>query len=413
VTLRDRHVFAAAAAVVALHTVTDSFIAREPGVELADNTVSGLVPLVLLAAAAAGYVLSSPGVRAVLALALGVLALEGFVLAVVDARAVGVRGDDWTGFALAPAGLALIALGIALLWRSRRRHGRQLLRRSLLGAAAVLGSYWIVLPVGIALMATHRPQEMVGAVDLGRPARSVTLRAEDGIDLRGRYVASRNGAAVIVFPGSAGRAAQARVLVGRGYGVLMLDPRGYGDSDGDSNMFGWGGAKDVDAGVAFLNRRADVRDGRIGGLGFSVGGEVMLEAAAGNQALRAVVADGAGERSVRESRLRGPAGWPSLPSYLVQTTAVAVLSGDRPPPSLVDLVPRISPRPLLLIGAGDDNGGEDLQPHYIAAAKEPKAFWKIPEAGHTGGYAARPDEYARRLTEFFDAALLASPSRTR
>ena len=116
----------------------------------------------------------------------------------------------------------------------------------------------------------------------------------------------------------------------------------------------------------------------------------MLEAAAEGRALRAVVADGAGERSVRESRLRGRAGWLSLPSYLVQTAAVAVLSGDWPPPSLVDLVPRIAPRPLLLIGAGSDNGGEDLQPHYFAAAKEPKAFWKIPEAGHTGGFAARP-----------------------
>ena len=137
----------------------------------------------------------------------------------------------------------------------------------------------------------------------------------------------------------------------------------------------------------------------------------MLEAAAKNRALRAVVADGAGERSVRESRLRGWAGWLSMPSYLVQTAAVAVLSGDWPPASLADLVPRIAPRPLLLIGAGSDNGGEDLQPHYFASANEPKAFWKIPEAGHTGGYAARPREYALRLMDFFDAALLASGTR--
>ena len=376
--------------------------------ELADHAVSGLVPLALLAAAATGYAVVRPGLRAMLALALGVLAIEGFALTVADARAVGMRGDDLTGFALAPAGLALIALGSALLWRSRKPHGHRFLRRSLLGAVAVLGVYWVVLPVGIALMATHRPREAAETVDLGRASQPVTLRTADGLDLHGRYVTSRNGAAVIVFPGTAGRAAQARALVRHGYGVLMLDMRGYADSDGDPNMFGWRGAKDVDAGVAFLARRTDVRDGRIGGLGYSVGGEVMMEAAAGNPALRAVVADGAGERSVRESRLRGRAGWLSLPSYLVQTAAVAVLSGDRPPPSLVDVAPKIAPRPLFLIGAGADNGGEDLQPHYFAAAKEPKAFWKIPEAGHTGGFAARPREYARRLADFFDAALLAS-----
>jgi uncharacterized protein len=411
VTVRDRDVFAAAAGVVALHVLTDAFLAREPGVEVADHMVPGLVPLALLGAAVAGFALVRPGLRALLALALGFLALEGFVLAVADARAVGMRGDDWTGLALAPAGVALIALGIALLWRSRKRGGRRLLRRLLIGAAAAVGVYWIVLPVGIALMATHRPREASEPVDLGRASQPVVLRTADGLDLFGRYVTSQNGAAVIVFPGSASRAAQARTLVDHGYGVLMLDMRGYANSDGDPNMFGWKATRDVDAGIAFLASRPDVPDGRIGGLGFSVGGEVMLEAAAENHALRAVVADGAGERSVRESRLRGRAGWPSLPSYLVQTAAVAVLSGDPPPPSLVDLVPRIAPRPLLLIGAGSDNGGEDLQPHYFAAAKEPKAFWKIPEAGHTGGYAARPSEYALRVTDFFDEALLAERTR--
>ena len=397
----------AAAAIVAVHAVTDAFIARESGVRPADHIVSGLAPLALIVAACGAFWLSRAGPRAVVSLVLGALALEGFALAVANARAVGAHGDDWTGFALAPAGFTLIVLGVVLLWRSRKRQGRWLLRRSLIGAAAVLAVYWLVIPVGIALLATHRPHEAVETVDVGRPSRSVTLQTADGLDLRGRYVTSRNGAAVIVFPGNASRAAQARALVRRGYGVLMLDMRGYANSDGDANMFGWNGRKDVDAGVAFLARRADVRDRRIGGLGFSVGGEVMLEAAAGNRALRAVVADGAGERSVRESRLRGRAGLLSMPSYLVQTAAVAVLSGDRPPPSLVDLVPRIAPRSVLLIGAGSDNGGEDLQPHYFAAAKEPKAFWKIPEAGHTGGFAARPGEYTRRLIEFFDASLLA------
>jgi hypothetical protein len=88
-----------------------------------------------------------------------------------------------------------------------------------------------------------------------------------------------------------------------------------------------------------------------------------------------------------------------------------VISGELPPPSLADATPRIAPRPLFLIGAGTDNGGEDLQPLYFAAAREPKQFWKIPEAGHTGGYAARPREYARRLTAFFDAALLSTNAR--
>jgi dienelactone hydrolase len=51
-------------------------------------------------------------------------------------------------------------------------------------------------------------------------------------------------------------------------------------SEGEPDSWGWGGTKDVKAAVAYLERRPDVEPGRIGGLGLSVGGEMMLEAAA-------------------------------------------------------------------------------------------------------------------------------------
>ena len=87
----------AAAAIVAVHTVTDAFVAREPGVRPADHIVSGLAPLALIVAACGAFWLSRAGPRAVVSLVLGALALEGFALAVANARAVGAHGDDWTG----------------------------------------------------------------------------------------------------------------------------------------------------------------------------------------------------------------------------------------------------------------------------------------------------------------------------
>jgi fermentation-respiration switch protein FrsA (DUF1100 family) len=281
-----------------------------------------------------------------------------------------------------------------------------LLRRALLAVGGGVVAFSVVLPIAIAIVATHRPREAMETVDLGRPHQVVRVRTEDGLVLQGRYVRSRNGAAVIVFPGSSSRAPQARVLARRGYGVLMLDMRGYGASEGDPNAFGWGATRDVEAGVAFLQRRPDVEPGRIGGLGFSVGGEQLLETAAHVRALRAVVSEGAGERSVRETLLRGMAGWPSAPMAAVQTAAVALLSGHLPPPALQDLVGRIAPRPIMLIHAGHGRGGEDLQPSYYEAAGAPKALWYVREATHTGAFTARPRAYARRLIAFFDRALL-------
>jgi hypothetical protein len=73
---------------------------------------------------------------------------------------------------------------------------------------------------------------------------------------------------------------------------------------------------------------------------------MMLEAAADNAGLCAVVSEGAGARSIREDLIRGPSGWLVVPQAAVQTTALAVLRGTAPPPSLERLVRRISPRPL-------------------------------------------------------------------
>ena len=196
----------------------------------------------------------------------------------------------------------------------------------------------------------------------------MTIRTADGLALHAWYVESRNGAAVLVYPASASRTPQARMLADHGYGVLMLEMRGYGTSEGDPNAFGWTATRDIDAAVTFLGNRSDVRDGRIGGIGFSVGGGQLLEAAAANSGLRAVVSDGAGERSLRETLLYGARGWLALPTAAVQTAAVAVLSGHAPPPALDDVIGKIAPRPILLVYAGHGAGGEELQPSYFAAA---------------------------------------------
>jgi hypothetical protein len=403
--LRADLVVGIAVGVVAVHVLADAFFLPEPGTSAADHLVAAFVPLVLLAAVVCLYPRLRAGARGTIAVALGLLALAGAGPAVAHTREVGPTGDDWTGVLLLPAGIALCAVGAATLWRSRKPHGRRHLRRALLAGAAALGAFWLVLPVAIAIVATHRPREAVRPLDLGRPYETVTVRTRDGLEIDGRYVPSRNGAAVIVFPASTSRAPQARMLVRHGYGVLMLEMRGYGSSEGDPNAFGWGATKDIDAAVAFLQARPDVERGRIGGLGFSVGGEQMLEAAADNPGLRAVVSEGAGERSVRETLIRGLPAALVLPMRAVQTAAVALLSGEAPPPALDDLLPRIAPRAVFLVHAERGVGGEDLQPRYFEAARQPKRIWKIADATHTGGFAARPAEYERRVTAFLAEAL--------
>ena len=104
-----------------------------------------------------------------------------------------------------------------------------------------------------------------------------------------------------------------------------------------------------------------------------------------------------------------------LPLQAAQTVAVAIFSGHRPPEGLQDLVPRIAPRAVLLILAGNGRGGEELNRTYAARAGAGTQLWEIAEASHTGGIREQPAAYERRVVAFLDRSLgvqsLRSPLR--
>ena len=228
------------------------------------------------------------------------------------------------------------------------------------------------------------------------------MRTAEGLDLAAWYVPSRNGAAVLSYP-TRRRLPQARMLVRHGYGVLLLDARGYDGSEGDPNLLGWEGAKDIDAAVAWLGRRPDVTEGRIGGIGFSVGGETMLEAAASNTGLRAVVSEGAGTRSVQGraprasglSRCRSPPcrrpRWPSR-------------AARRHPARRPGAAHRATANVPDLRRARRRRRGAERR--VLPCRLCPEGSVEDRRGGARGWARRRPQEYERRVTGFFDRALL-------
>jgi hypothetical protein len=397
---------------IALHVADDSFFQPQPGTSAGDHLVSGLVPLAVLALAAWAYPRLRAGFRATIALLLGIFGIVAGVEAVYYTTKDGPSGDDFTGLLSIPAGIVLLAVGVVTLWRSRKTadsRRRRYLRRSLIAVGTVAAVYVVLAPFYVSYVFTHVARGYVPEPELGAAYEEVSFRTSDGLELRGWYIPSRNRAAVIAFPGRRGPQRPARMLARHGYGVLLFDRRGEGESEGDPNVFGWQGERDVHAAVAFLQSRPDVDPERIGGIGLSVGGEMMIEAAAESDGLRAVVSEGAGIRSLREA-LAIPETGARLTSALafgVLTPAVALFSNDLPPPSLEDLAPRIAPRPVFFVYADPGQGGEsELNETFYEAAREPKLIWQVPGSGHTGGIEAQPDEYERRVVGFFDDALL-------
>ena len=410
----ERALATGALAVVALHVVDDNFLQPQPGTAAGDHLVSGFAPLVCLGISAAAYGRARPGLRAAIALMAGYFGVLAGTEAFHYTRAVGPSGDDYTGLLSIPAGLLLIGVGATTLWRSRRRddgvwwrYGRRLL----LAAGVVFLAFAVLFPVALGYVVTHASRAEVPRADLGASYENVSFTTSDGLRLKGWYVPSWNGAAVIAFPGRASAQKRAKMLARHGYGVLLFDRRGEGESEGDPNLFGWQGERDIHAAVAFLQRRPGIDPERIGGIGLSVGGEMMIEAAAESAALKAIVSEGASGRSVRDELANPGGGWQELIGNGFATAATAIFSNNLPPASLKSLAPRIAGSVFFVYGERGQPAEEPANRAFYAAAGRPKAIWNVPGSGHIGGIDAEPAEYERRVVAFFDKALLDNRSR--
>jgi hypothetical protein len=404
----ERTVARGALAVVALHVVDDSFLQPNPGVSATDHLAGGLIQLTLLVVAIWFYPRVRAGARATIALLGGYLGVLGGVEAIHYTKEVGPSGDDYTGLLSIAAGLVLIGLGLATLWRSRKggrlwwRYGRRLL----IAAGALVGAALVLFPTAFAYAITHAARPYVPTADLGAAYEEVEFRTSDGLLLKGWYIESRNGAAVISFPGRAGSQSRAKMLARHGYGVLLFDRRGEGESEGDPNLLGWQGERDIHAAVKFLQSQPDVDPRRIGGIGLSVGGEMMIEAAAESHALKAIMSEGASARSVRDNWANGGSTWDELLGVGIFTAASAIFTSNLPPADLKGLVPRISGATFFVYG---ENGQPDEEPAnkgFYERARGYTEIWEVPGSGHVKGIEAQPQEYERRVVGFFDDALL-------
>ena len=122
------------------------------------------------------------------------------------------------------------------------------------------------------------------AAELLLGARDVTLRTEDGLSL-GAYLVPpsgpNRGTTVLVAPGNAGsrvlRVPLAQRLAARGFGVLLMDYRGYGGNPGSPSEHGL--IADVRAAYQYLVQQAGAASPRLVYFGESLGAAVVTRLA--------------------------------------------------------------------------------------------------------------------------------------
>lgn len=287
-----------------------------------------------------------------------------------------------------------------------------------LGAAAVLLAFlgWKVWGWSSRLIARRPPDAWASPADYGLDYREVCFESRDGVGLRGWFIPAHPSRATIIFCHGHGGSMDPDLIYvpwfhEAGFDVLMFDFRAHGRSEGDRVSMGYFERQDLLGAVDYLQARGV---GRVGVLGFSMGGAVGLATAPLSEAIGAVISDG-GFARLEGAILGWARGRGSLPRglALLLVHVVILVAGWRMGVHLAEADPlrwvgRIAPRPVLFIHGDHDPyvSVAEVEALY-AAAGEPKRLWRVAEAGHRQVDRVYPAEYRARVIEFFEQYLAA------
>jgi uncharacterized protein len=217
----------------------------------------------------------------------------------------------------------------------------------------------------------------------------VLVNSRTGVTLTARFFAGTNGATVILSHGYGGNQDEmlpvADALHAAGFNLFTYDLRGCGGSGGQVTL-GALEQDDLRSVIDAVCERPDVDRARLGALGFSMGAAITVMEAADDARIKAVV-DDSGWAHVRnwvrprlsDLFLRPTRHFSPLALKLLEFRTGVRLRRLRP----VDVVGRVSPRPILMIhGLADAVVPPADGELMCAAAGEPRELWNVEGLGH-------------------------------
>ncbi len=332
------------------------------------------------------------------------------------------------------------------------------MRRRLIGIALILLLFppllaavagWLAGPAFLHPIRRELTPDLIREADAsfavtGATREDFDVQAPDGAPLRGWKVRPRNpnGNWVLVFHGVAdnrvGVVGQSEFLLRAGYSILMMDARAHGASGGPIATYGWLERNDTRAIIdallsSLMNPCLSIQwhgpggpdcalPKRIFALGESMGAGIVLQSAAADPRIEAVVAE-APFANLREASYdyAGLRKYPWLGKTLFAPGTWTLLYRDEKlagfPVAEVSPVKAVATRafPVLLICDEKDVALPCRHAEMIyAAARGPKQLWVVPRAFHTAAYGFAPEEFRRRVLTFFAtyAAAAANPGAT-
>lgn len=296
---------------------------------------------------------------------------------------------------------------------SARREPVRWVRRLAMASMLVFPPFacWIALRAyrseAAVFVPSRHPVPRSAAVGLPASLLEVSFRSKHGDTLRGWYLPARNRAAIALCHGTGGDRTsllkEAAFLHERGYGVLLYDSPGHGESTGEVH-WSEGENQALEAALGFLATRPDVDAKRLGVYGFSMGGYVAALVAARDPRVRATVLASAPPDAETQTRWEYRA-W-GLLSQLPALWAVERGGLDLSGPMPIKVIADIAPRPLLVVGGDRDMIVPlHMTNELFAAALEPKELLLMAGAGHGDYDQVEPGRFFSTLASFLERSL--------
>ncbi len=226
--------------------------------------------------------------------------------------------------------------------------------------------------------------------DIRLSFEDVRIKTEDAVTIHGWFIPSprgpREGKGTLIFlHGNAGnigdRLDKIKIFNGMGLNILIVDYRGYGQSEGRPTEAGI--YKDAVAAYDHLLNRRDVDPKRIIAYGASLGGTAAVDLAT-KRKLYALIIDSSFTNAVDMAKRI----YPFIPSFLVG------IKMDN-----IGKIKTIAIPKLFIHSKDDEIIPWELGRRLFEAAAEPKKFLEI-EGGHNEGYWESQEKFSRGIESF-------------
>lgn len=285
----------------------------------------------------------------------------------------------------------------------------------IVGTLCLLVLLILGLSVYVGWNLTHPEREAINdnPANYGLNYKEVEFKsADEHIDLKGWFISpeSYNGMTIVIAHGYRKNRIQddvpalklVRQLTDRGYQTFMFDFRNSGQSGGDLTSVGQFEKYDLLGAVQWLKQNTT---GKIGVIGFSMGGATAMLAAAEDTAIAGLVSDSS-FHNLDEYLRENLSVWSGLPEFpftsLIMTLIPPVTGTDPHEVNPLRAVEKIYPRPILFIhGKADQSIPYSSSQRLAETHPDRFSLWLTDDADHVGSYQKGPEQYAAKVDEFF------------